>query len=179
MALKGTRKVEADLIRARANEAMEAGELVRWVDGKVDTATNLRYVEPMESGHAIAVKQRVVGILGDKVIAKPALAKDSSDADFAGIYSEWAFTEATPLFQEEGTRFVDEPVYVIRKGLVKTDRIHANSTPSGGMLAYAYPDGLMGVLPSGVLVGTWQTSEDTDGYAELYVDINIALPSGA
>jgi hypothetical protein len=179
MALKGTRKVEADLVRARANEAMEAGELVRWVDGKVDTSTNLRYVEPQGSGVDLATKQRTVGILGDKVIAKPALAKDSSDADFAGIYSEWVFTEATPLFQEEGVRFVDEPVYIIRKGLVTTDRIHANSTPSGGMLAYAYPIGALGVLPSGVLVGTWQTSKDTDGYAELYVDINIALPSGA
>ena len=175
MALKGIRKVEADLVRARANEAMEAGEVVKWVDGKVDATSLYRYVEPMTSGTTNAVKSQIVGILGDKVIAKPALAKDSADADFAGIYSEWVFTEATPLFQEEGVRFVDEPVYIIRRGLVTTDRIHANATPSGGVSAYAVGAGLIHTDASGVHIGTFQTSADTDGYAELYLDIDQSL----
>jgi hypothetical protein len=168
MALKGIRKIEADVIRLKANQVMEAGIVVRYSD-TVDADTNLPKVIPAESGNA-----KVVGILGDKVIARPAEAEDGDTQQLQGIKSDWIFTEAQPLFQEEGLRFVDEEVFIIRKGLVTTDRIAADTTPSGGLLAYPSTSGLLTSVASGQPVGVWQSASTSDGFAELYVDIKIA-----
>ncbi len=170
MAIRGLRKIEADLIRHKAAGAMEAGIVVRMQLGATpDAASLLQAVTGATSGDATTL-----GILLDKVIARPAEAEDSSDAQLKGIHSDWVFTSATPLFQEEGLRFVGEEVAIMRKGLITTNRVEAGSTPSGGLLAWA---GVAGDLSassqaSGTPVGVWQTAKDTDGYAQLYVDVS-------
>jgi len=164
MALRGLRKVVEDFIRAKAAEAMSAGAAVRWGDA-VDSDTRLNKLFLATSGNA-----KFVGIVGDRVIAKPTLAQASSDSQIAGIRSDWVFTEATPLFQEEGVRYVGEEVFVIRRGYLATNLIPAGQTPSGGVLAYAQPNGYVGTTASGLPIGVWQTSKDSDGYAELYLN---------
>ena len=172
MAIRGLRKIEADVIRHKGNEVMEAGIVVRHAFGVASDADSLLIpCEAATSGDATTL-----GILLDKVIARPAEAEDSSDAQLQGIISDWVFTAAQPLFQEEGLRFVNEEVAIMRKGLITTNRIESASTPSGGMLAYA---GLAGdlsarnnVTGSGTPIGVWQSVKDTDGYAQLYVDIS-------
>lgn len=168
MAIRGLRKIEADVIRHKASAAMEAGIVVRFqLGGSVDADSLLQAVGPATSGDA-----NVLGILLDKVIARPAEAEDSSDSQLKGIKSDWVFTAATPLFQEEGLRFVEEEVAIMRKGLITTNRVETGSTPSGGMLAWA---GLAGDISagsqaSGTPIGVWQSAKDSDGYAQLYVD---------
>jgi hypothetical protein len=80
------------------------------------------------------------------------------------------------LFQEEGLRFVNEEVAIMRRGLITTNRIETASTPSGGMLAYAGAAGDLSarndVLGSGTPIGVWQSAKDSDGYAQLYVNIS-------
>ena len=171
MAIRGLRKIEADVIRHKANQAMEAGIVVKHALGvAVDADSLLIPCEPATSGDA-----KVLGILLDKVIARPAEAEDSTDAQLKGIHSDWVFTASNPLFQEEGLRFVDEEVAIMRKGLITTNRIESASTPSGGMLAWA---GLAGDLSaagtgSGTPIGVWQSTADSDGYAQLYVDVSF------
>lgn len=172
MAIRGLRKIEADVIRHKADEAMEAGIVVKHALGVAADADSLLIpCEPATSGDA-----KTLGILLDKVIARPAEAEDSSDAQLAGIKSDWIFTVAQPLFQEEGLRFVGEEVAIMRKGLISTNRIESASTPSGGMLAYAGATGDLSarndVAGSGTPIGVWQTTADSDGYAQLYVDIS-------
>ena len=166
MAIKGLRKIEADIIRLKATAAAEAGIVVRYSD-TVDADTNLPKVQAATSGDS-----KVVGILGDKVIARPAEAEDSTDTQLAGIKSDWIFTDAQPLFQEEGLRFVDEEVFIIRKGMIRTDRIARGQVPSGGLLAWAAEAGDLGAgtVGSGAPIGTWQSATDSAGFAELYVD---------
>jgi len=165
MAIRGLRKIDADIIRLEANEALSAGMSVEYADAAGVNDTTLRRVEKVDSSGTA----NFVGIVLDRVIAKPALAQDSSDADKAGIHSDWVFTEATPLFQEEGVRYVGEEVAIMRKGYISTDQIPAGQTPSGGLLAYAQPNGLVGTTASGYVIGQWQSSADSDGYCELYV----------
>lgn len=171
MALRGLRKIEADVIRHKAGQAMEEGICVRHGD-TVDSDTGLPKLVPAESGNA-----KVVGILGDKVIAKPTVARSGSTNQLKGIFDQDVYSSATPLFQEAGDRYVDEEVFVIRRGLVTTDRIHQAATPSGGLLAYTTTSGYLtssDVASSGEPVGVWQSTKDSDGYAQLYVDIKIA-----
>lgn len=170
MAIKGLRKIEADVIRHKAGEVMEAGIVVRHSD-TVDSDTNLPKVIAAESGNA-----KVIGVLLDKVIARPAEAEDSTNDQLAGIKSDWVFTSAQPLFREEGLRFVDEEVGIMRKGLITTNEILAGdaSAVSGGLLAYASTSGKLGTTASGTPVGVWQSATGTDGYAQLYVDVKIA-----
>ena len=168
MAIRGLRKIEADVIRHKASAAMEAGIVVGFqLGGTVDTDSLLQYVAPATSGGA-----SVLGILLDKVIARPAEAEDSSDTALKGIKSDWIFTEAQPLFQEEGLRFVGEEVAIMRKGLITTNRIESGQTPSGGLYAWCATGGDLsaGATGSGTPIGVWQTAKDTDGYAQLYVD---------
>lgn len=168
MAIKGLRKIEADVIRHKAGEAMEAGIVVRHSD-TVDSDTGLPKVVAATSGNA-----KVIGVLLDKVIARPAEAEDSSDNQLAGIKSDYVFTSAQPLFREEGLRFVDEEVGIMRKGLISTDRIVSGAVPSGGLLAYAGAAGSIGTTASGTPIGVWQSATGSDGYAQLYVDVKIA-----
>jgi len=166
MAIRGLRKIEADVIRHKANEAMEAGIVVRHALGvAADTDSLLIPCAPATSGDGT-----VIGILLDKVIARPAEAEDSSDTKLKGIISDWVFTEAQPLFQEEGLRFVNEEVGIMRKGLITTDRIVAGQVPSGGVYAWAGAGGSLRVTGSGTPIGVWQSTMDADGYAQLYVD---------
>ena len=166
MAIKGLRKIEADVIRHKAGEVMEAGIVVRHGD-TVDADTGLTKVITATSGNA-----KVIGIILDKVIARPAEAEDSSETQLAGIKSDWIFSEAQPLFQEEGLRFVDEEVGIMRKGLISTDELEG--VPSGGLLAYAGNTGKVGTVASGTPIGVWQSATGTNGFAELYVDVKIA-----
>jgi len=168
MAIKGLRKIEADVIRHKAGEVMEAGIVVRHSD-TVDSDTGLPKVTAASSGNA-----KVIGVLLDKVIARPAEAEDSSDNQLAGIKSDYVFTSAQPLFREEGLRFVDEEVGIMRKGLISTNEIKSGEVPSGGLLAYASTSGKVGTTASGTPIGVWQSATGTDGYAQLYVDIKIA-----
>ncbi len=168
MAIRGLRKIEADVIRHKAGQAMEAGIVVRHSD-TVDSDTGLPKVSPAESGNA-----KVIGVLLDKVIARPAEAEDSSDTQLAGIKSDYVFVSAQPLFREEGLRFVDEEVGIMRKGLISTNEIAAGAVPSGGLLAYASTSGKVGTTASGTPIGVWQSATGTDGYAQLYVDVKIA-----
>lgn len=174
MAIKGLRKIEADIIRLKATAAAEAGILVRYSD-TVDAKTGLPKVSAATSGDS-----KVVGLLGDKVIARPAQAEDSSDTQLAGIKSDWIFSEAQPMFQEEGLRFVDEEVFIIRRGMVRTDQLARGAVPSGGLLAWAAEGGTVGaaVTGSGAPIGTWQSASDTAGFAELYVDTVLARQAG-
>ena len=66
----------------------------------------------------------------------------------------------------------------MRKGLITTDRIETLATPSGGVLAWAGIGGTLsaGSTGSGTPIGVWQTAKDSDGYAQLYVDIS-AVPN--
>ena len=170
MAIRGLRKIEADVIRHKGNAVMEAGIVVKVALGVASDADSLLIpCDPATSGDS-----KTLGILLDKVIARPAEAEDSSDSQLQGIISEWVFTAAQPLFQEEGLRFVGEEVAIMRKGLITTNRIEAGLTPSGGMLAWA---GLAGDLSagsqaSGTPIGVWQSVKDADGFAQLYVDIS-------
>jgi hypothetical protein len=168
MAIRGLRKIEADVIRHKASAAMNAGIVVGFqLGGTVDADSLLQAVGPCESGGA-----SVLGILLDEVIARPAEAEDSSDIRLKGIRSDWVFSEATPLFQEAGKRYVDEEVAIMRKGLITTDRIYSGATPSGGLYAFCMTNGMItaGATGSGTPIGVWQTAADADGYAQLYVD---------
>ena len=172
MAIKGLRKIEADVIRHKAASAMEAGIAVGLqLGGAVDSDSLLQAVAPATSGNST-----VLGVLLDKVIARPAEAEDSSETNFAGIKSDWVFSAAQPLFQEEGLRFVDEEVAIMRKGLITTNEIVAGdaASVSGGVLAYPGTDGKIGTTASGTPIGVWQSATGTDGYAQLYVDVKIA-----
>lgn len=166
MAIKGLRKIEADVIRHKATAAAEAGIVVRHSD-TVDSDTGLPKVSAATSGNS-----KVIGILLDKVIARPAEAEDSTDVALKGIRSDWVFTAAQPLFQEEGLRFVDEEVAIMRKGLISTNRIARGQVPSGGLFAWAAEGGDIGAgaTGSGTPIGVWQSATGTDGYAQLYVD---------
>lgn len=169
MAIRGLRKIEADVIRHKAAGAMEAGIVVRMRLGvAADADSLLPAVTGAASGDAYTL-----GVLLDKVIARPAEAEDSSDIRLKGIHSDWVFSAATPLFQEEGLRYVGEEVGIMRKGLITTNRVELGSTPSGGMLAWAGAAGDIsaGSQTSGNPVGVWQSAKDTDGYAQLYVDV--------
>ncbi len=172
MAIKGLRKIEADVIRHKANQAMEAGIVVRHALGVAYDADSLL----IPCGPATSGDSTVLGILLDKVIARPAEAEDSSDSQLKGIISDWIFTAAQPLFQEEGLRFVNEEVAIMRKGLISTNRIETASTPSGGMLAWAGTAGDLSAKAasagSGTPIGVWQSVKDSDGYAQLYVDVS-------
>ncbi len=166
MAIRGLRKIEADVIRHKASAAMNAGILVGFqLGGAVDADSLLQAVGPATSGD-----NSVLGILLDEVVARPALAEDSADVQLKGIHSSHIYSEATPLFQEAGKRFVDEEVAIMRKGLITTDRIISGQTPSGGVYAWAGAGGLLRSTGSGTPVGVWQTAKDSDGYAQLYLD---------
>jgi hypothetical protein len=168
MAIRGLRKIEADVIRHKAAQAMNAGIVVGFqLGGTVDADSLLQAVAPAESGDG-----SVLGILLDEVIARPAEAEDSTDIRLKGIRSDWVFSEATPLFQEAGKRYVDEEVAIMRKGLITTDRVYTGATPSGGLYAFAMTNGLItaGATGSGTPIGVWQSAKDSDGYAQLYVD---------
>jgi hypothetical protein len=172
MAIRGVRKIEADVIRHQGNAAMEAGIVVKMALGvAADGDSLLIPCDACTSGDS-----KTLGILLDKVIARPAEAEDSTDSKLKGIISDWVFTAAQPLFQEEGLRFVNEEVAIMRRGLITTNRIETASTPSGGMLAYAGAAGDLSarndVLGSGTPIGVWQSAKDSDGYAQLYVNIS-------
>ena len=176
MAIRGLRKIEADVIRHKAAGAMEAGIVVRMQLGAAaDADSLLSAVTGATSGNSFTL-----GILLDKVIARPAEAEDSTDSKLKGIISDWVFSAAQPLFQEEGLRFVGEEVAIMRKGLITTNRIEAAATPSGGLYAWCGKSGdiTAGANGSGVAIGIWQTAKDTDGYAQLYVDVGLAVGSG-
>lgn len=166
MAIRGLRRVESDMIRAEGGEAMSAGIAVRYNE-TVDADSNVPQVIAATSGNA-----KVVGILLDTVIARPAEAEDSSDSTLNGIVSDWIFTDATPLFQEAGNRYVGEEVAVLRRGLITTDRIQG--TPSGGALAWVTVNGHISAGSTGLgqPIGVWQSAATSDGYAELYVNFN-------
>lgn len=168
MAIRGLRKIEADVIRHKASAAMSAGIVVGFqLGGAVDADSLLQAVGPCASGDGTTL-----GILLDEVIARPAEAEDSTDVRLKGIRSDWVFSEATPLFQEAGKRFVDEEVAIMRKGLITTNMIEAGQTPSGGLYAWCGTSGYLsaGGTGSGTPIGVWQTAKDSDGYAQLYVD---------
>ena len=166
MAIRGLRKIEADVIRHKASAAMSAGIVVGFqLGGAVDADSLLQAVGPATSGDA-----SVLGILLDEVIARPAEAEDSTDVRLKGIRSDWVFSSATPLFQEAGKRYVDEEVAIMRKGLITTNMIVAGQTPSGGVYAWAGANGYLRVTGSGTPIGVWQTAKDSDGYAQVYVD---------
>jgi len=175
MAIRGVRKIEADVIRHKANAAMEAGIVVGMALGVAADADSL--LVPCVA--ATSGNRYTLGILLDKVIARPAEAEDSSDSKLKGIISDWVFTSAQPFFQEEGLRFVGEEVGIMRKGLITTNRIESASTPSGGMWAYAGAGGDLSarndLTGSGTPIGRWQSAKDSDGYAQLYVDISPRL----
>ena len=168
MAIRGLRKIEADVIRHKASAAMSAGILVGFqLGGTVDADSLLQAVGPATSGDA-----SVLGILLDEVIARPAQAEDSTDVRLKGIRSDWVFSSATPLFQEAGKRFVNEEVAIMRKGLITINMIESASTPSGGLYAWAGTAGSLSASAtgSGTPIGVWQTAKDDDGYAQLYID---------
>ena len=168
MAIRGLRKIEADVIRHKAAQAMTEGILVGFqLGGSVDADSLLQEVAPVTSGGA-----SVLGILLDTVIARPAEAEDSTDIKLKGIRSDWVFSEATPLFQEAGKRYVGEEVAIMRKGLITVDTIEAGQTPSGGLYAWAATAGKLsaGATGSGTPVGVWQSAKDSDGFAQLYLD---------
>jgi hypothetical protein len=170
MAIRGLRMIEADVNRHKGNEAMSAGICVaRGLGLASDADSRLIAVVPATSGDAT-----VVGILLDDVIARPAEAEASASANLAGIKSDWIFTSATPLFQEAGNRYVNEEVAIMRRGLITTNMIQG--TPSGGMQAWATVNGYIsaGATGLGYPVGTWQTTVDSDGYAELYFDAALS-----
>jgi hypothetical protein len=168
MAIRGIRRIEADVPRHKANQAMNAGICVsRGLGLASDADTRLIAVVPSTSGDAT-----VVGILLDEVVARPAEAEDSTNSTLQGIKSDWIFTASTPLFQEAGNRYVGEEVGIMRRGLITTDRIQG--TPSGGMRAWSTVNGYLsaGATGLGMPVGVWQTTVDADGYAEIYFDAN-------
>jgi len=172
MAIRGLRKIEADVIRHKAYAAMTEGSVVGFMVGvAADTSSLLRSAYYATSGNAT-----VLGILLDKVVARPAEAEDSSDATLAGIKSDWIFTAATPLFQEAGDRFVGEEVGIMRKGLITVNTIARGATPSGGLYAWAAEGGTIsaGATGSGTPIGVWQTAADSDSYAQLYLDVGMA-----
>lgn len=168
MAIQGLRKIIDDVCRNIAGQAMEAGLAVR-VNDTVDADSGLPNVVPATSGSA-----KLVGILLDTVVARPAEAEDSTSAGFAGIHSDYVFTEATPLFQEAGNRFVGEEVAIMRQGLIRISNFQG--TPSGGLLAFVTVNGYVTAHPAGTgigqPIGVWQSATGTDGYAELYVNTN-------
>lgn len=178
MAIRGLRKIEADVIRHKSYAAMEEGTVVGFKIGVAADATSLlQSVYYATSGDAFTL-----GVLLDKVVARPAEAEDSTDATLKGIKSDWIFTSATPLFQEAGDRYVGEEVGIMRKGLITTDRVARGATPSGGLYAWCAESGTMsaGSSGSGVPIGVWQTAKDGDGYAQLYLSVGYAptiLPS--
>jgi len=170
MAIRGLRKIEADVIRHKGNQAMNAGIVVARALGVAsDADSRLIPVVPATSGDST-----VVGILLDEVVARPAEAEDSTSSQLQGIKSDWIFTAATPLFQEAGNRYVGEEVGIMRRGLITTDRIQG--TPSGGVPAWATVNGYIsaGTTGLGYPVGVWQTTTDSDGYAELYFDAALS-----
>lgn len=173
MAIRGLRKIEADVIRHKGNAVMEAGIVVKMALGVASDADSL--LIPCDA--ATSGDSKTLGILLDKVITRPAEAEDSSDAQLKGIISDWIFTDAQPLFQEEGLRFVGEEVGIMRKGLIMTNCIENTSNPSGGMFAYAGDAGDLTARDGPVVgpdtpIGVWQSPKDSDGYAQLYVDIS-------
>jgi hypothetical protein len=170
MALRGLRKIEADVNRHKGNQAMSAGICVARALGVAADADSLLIpVVPATSGCA-----EVVGILLDEVVARPAEAEDGSTGQLQGIKSDWIFTAATPLFQEAGNRYVNEEVAIMRRGLITTNMIQG--TPSGGVQAWSTVNGYLsaGATGLGYPVGVWQTTADADGYAELYFDAALS-----
>lgn len=172
MGIKGLRNVESYMIRAEGGAAMSPGIAVRY-NNTVDGDSNVPQVIAATSGGA-----KCVGILLDNVIARPAEAEDSTDVALAGIIGDWAFTSATPLFQEAGDRYVGEEVSVMRRGLISTNMLQG--TPSGGLLAFVTVNGYITAHAAGTgigqPIGVWQSATGTDGYAQLYVNF---IPTNA
>ena len=70
------------------------------------------------------------------------------------------------------------PVRIMRDGWAITDKIYPGVDPSAGDTAYVYHSGFFTNVDNAdanTVVGTFETSEDEDGYATVYIKVPSVL----
>lgn len=150
MALKGDREILQTSIRWRIKTAVDAERGLIMVMTSTDAVCD---VGPSTlAGKITTGLARPVGLLLD----------DVENLDYTTRPQIWV-RNVVPRGSE---------VSLLTKGRVKTNKIHFSAAPSGGRTAYLAVSGLVSTaIGSGVRVGWFESTKDSDGYADLWVDI--------
>lgn len=184
MALRGNLEVISTAINFSMNEVAVPGQVVAHAN---QTDSSSHFVARLatsglyfQGGVTGSNPIRVIGILMDEVVA--ALTNSTTyvyAVGGAGNSTMVTDTASNAIFlNPQGQRYVGEKVGIIRKGFVTTDQIFPGIYPSGGTLAYAASGGLIGdgssvgAGQSGVVIGQFNGPKDSDGYAEVYIDVD-------